>query len=189
MTPASTTSGPPDRRGPGRGREEPAGEPISAHAARAAGRRHGFQLSPPVGPTERCRSTAPSCRAAQRRAHRPVLHNGGVATLEQVSTSTAAARLPRGNIANLHPAIDTIGGMDAPGRRSVAFLKSLTTTRPLPEGALRSSQLIIANGVEVPAVGGRRRAGLNPSPRSYPAKRRNPARSNHASSDRAIMGD
>ena len=86
----------------------------------------------------------------------PYFHNGGMATLEQVvDFYSRGGDFHEANIANLHPAIDTIGGMDATRKANlVAFLKSLTDDRVRYQKApFDHPQLIIANGVEIPAVG------------------------------------
>ena len=95
----------------------------------------------------------------------PYFHNGGVATLEQVvDFYSRGGDFHEANITNLHPAIDTIGGMDATRKANlVAFLKSLTDDRVRYQKApFDHPQLIIANGVEIPAVGANGGLALQP---------------------------
>ena len=142
----------------GVGGKNPLGEPMSFARLAQQGVDIGFQLSPPVSPTERVAVDGafkvPSLRNVELTG--PYFHNGGMATLEQVvDFYTRGGDFHESNIANLHPAIDTIGGMDATRKANlVAFLKSLTDDRVRYQKApFDHPQLIIANGVEIPAVG------------------------------------
>jgi len=95
----------------------------------------------------------------------PYFHNGGMATLEQVvEFYSRGGDFHEANIANLHPLIDTIGGMDAARKANpVAFLQSLTDDRVRYQKApFDHPQLIIANGVEIPAVGANGGLALQP---------------------------
>ena len=151
----------------GVGGKNPLGEPISLTRLAQQGVDIGFQLSPPVGPTERVAVDGafkvPSLRNVELTG--PYFHNGGMATLEQVvDFYTRGGDFHEANIQNLHPAIDTIGGMDATRKANlVAFLKALTDDRVRYQKApFDHPQLILANGVEVPAVGASGGLALQP---------------------------
>src|SRR5262249_51927629 len=103
----------PTGEAPGGGGKNPPGEPISLTRLAQQGVDIGFQLSPPVGPTERVAVDGafkvPSLRNVELTG--PYFHNGGMATLEQVvDFYTRGGGFHEANLQNLHPAIDTIGG-------------------------------------------------------------------------------
>ena len=151
----------------GVGGKDALGNPMSLSRLAQQGVDIGFQLTPPVSPTERVAVDGafkvPSLRNVELTG--PYFHNGGMATLEQVvEFYSRGGDFHEANITNLHPAIDTIGGMDATRKANlVAFLKSLTDDRVRYQKApFDHPQLIIANGVEIPAVGANGGLALQP---------------------------
>src|SRR5947199_5383831 len=168
MTPASTTSvsGRPLRIWVWGGKD-PFGNPISLTRLAQQGVDIGFQLSPPVSPTERVdvdgAFKVPTMRNVELTG--PYFHNGGMATLEQmVDFYSRGGDFREANIVNVHPDMNVIGGMDATRKANlVAFLKSLTDDRVRYQKApFDHPQLMIANGVEIPAVGASGGLALQP---------------------------
>src|SRR5439155_10981991 len=127
----------------------------------------GFHLTPPVSPTERVdvdgAFKVPTMRNVELTG--PYFHNGGMATLEQmVDFYSRGGDFREANIVNVHPDMNVIGGMDATRKANlVAFLKSLTDDRVRYQKApFDHPQLMIANGVEIPAVGASGGLALQP---------------------------
>jgi len=151
----------------GVGGKDPFGNPISLTRLAQQGVDIGFQLNPPVSPTERVdvdgAFKVPTMRNVELTG--PYFHNGGMATLEQmVDFYSRGGDFREANIVNVHPDMNVIGGMDATRKANlVAFLKSLTDDRVRYQKApFDHPQLMIANGVEIPAVGASGGLALQP---------------------------